>query len=300
MNVLIAINESVTGKIPPGDPRWATFNDQFRPREMEPIDIANEIYSGHAYSGIHAGRRSLENFVSAQHIAVDLDSGDQRSALSTLERHVYVRMFGGLLHTTPSHTAAAPRARVIFFLDRPITDAGGYQSAARYLAAQFDGSDPACTDASRFFYGSLGCNIWVSDNVLPVAQLRHDVRRWNALQRPAPGPRDESPDGDAGPPQNPGFGGSAPPVRGGGGGVNMGALLNPIRMAQPGNRNNALNRQSFLAGRDVRAGKLTHSAAIEHLLGAALAVGLDEREALATIHSGLRGGSGTRPGRGGM
>jgi hypothetical protein len=289
MKILIAINETATGKIPPGDPRWATFNDRFLARDLEPVEIANEIYTGHAYAGIHQGRRSLENFVASQHIAIDMDSADERSAFATLQAHDLVRMYGGMMHTTPSHTDAAPRARVIFFLDKPITDAGGFQTAAKFLVSQFDGADPACTDASRFFYGSKGCDIWFSDNVLPVAQLRQFWRRWNATQHAAPREgivrmeeyRAARPTAQRGTDVDFGMG----PKR-----HNLDALLDPVRNAAQGNRNNALNRQSFLAGKDVTAGRIGESEIVEHLLRAALAAGLDEHEALRTIRSGMRGG----------
>lgn len=285
MSILIAINDMATGKIPPGDPRWATFNDRFTPRDLEPVEIANEVYTGHAYAGIHQGRRSLENFVASQHIAVDMDSGDERSGFAALLRHDLVRVYGGMMHTTPSHSDAAPRARVIFFLDEPITDAPGYQTAAKFLVSQFDGADPACTDASRFFYGSKGCDIWLSDNVLPVAQLRQFWRRWHTRQVPErrdgiirleeyraqPAPIQRAPDGKRG--------------------YNLDALLDPVRQAVQGNRNNALNRQAFLAGKDIQAGRIGESEVVEHLLRAALATGLDEAEALRTIRSGIKGGS---------
>ena len=178
----IAINSMATGKLPQGDPRWANFNDSFANQQLSLIDIANEIYLGHAYTTWHNGRRKLDNFICAQHIAIDMDTDDDRSTIEALEHHDLVRMYGGMIHTTPSHTTEAPRARVIFFLDTLIESAAKYSAAAEFLLSQFDGADTACKDASRFFYGSKGCSIALLDNVLPLAHLRHLYGKWKPSQ----------------------------------------------------------------------------------------------------------------------
>lgn len=178
MTYRIAFNRMATGKLPQGDPRWADFNDAFVNHELETIEIANYIYLGHAYTSWHNGRRKLDNFICAQHVAVDMDTGDERSSIAMLEQHDLVRMYGGLIHTTPSHSDEHPRARVIFFLDELITTAGAYSAAAEFLLSQFDGADTACKDASRFFYGSKNCQIALLDNVLPLAHMRHLYAKW--------------------------------------------------------------------------------------------------------------------------
>lgn len=280
----IAINRKATGKLPEGDPGWATFNDDFENVEREVIELANDIYLGHAYTTWMSGRRSLENFILAQHFAIDMDSDDERSHMDTLLQHDLVQMYASLIHTTPSHTPQTPRARIIFLLDEPITDPGGYQAAAKFLAAQFDGADPVCTDASRFFYGSFDCDIWLSMNVLPLRQLRHFYKRWArthkvGTQVPTQVPTIETPtiklheyrqnrnDNAA----------------------RIDALVEPVRVARQGARNVTLNRQAFLAGMDMRAGKLTESEIVPLLLDAARAAGLEEKEAMKTIQSAMRG-----------
>jgi len=280
MSYKIAINRMATGKLPQGDPRWAAFNDSFVNCERELIDLANDIYLGHAYTTWMQGRRSIENFILAQHIAIDMDSGDARSSFESLLKSDLVRMYASLIHTTPSHTIAAPRARVIFLLDQPITDAAGYQAAAKFLVAQFDGADLACTDASRFFYGAIDCDIWLSNNVLPVRQLRYYFRRWSKTHR-AEQPQDDNKIIRLDQYQAPHGTHRS--------GVNLDALIDPVRMAREGNRNHTLNRQAFLAGKDIRAGKLTEGEIVPLLLAAARTVGLEEQEAMRTIRSGLQG-----------
>lgn len=166
-------NIALHGKIPAGDARWGQFNDSFDNLELDVMDIANAIYTGRSFTTWHNGRRCIDNFVLGQHIAVDMDSGDKRSSFDLLKRHEFVRMYGNLIYSTPSHTEQAPRSRILFLLDQPITDSIAYQAAAKFICSLFDGCDSACTDASRFFYGSLNCNIELMHQILPLNELRH-------------------------------------------------------------------------------------------------------------------------------
>ena len=169
----IAINSmALDGKLPQGDPRWQAFNDSFVNSDLTAREIADAIHIGHSYAAWHEGRRKTENFILSQHIAIDMDTGDERSSIKKLQEHELVRMYGGLIHSTASHSIAHPRSRVIFFLDQPMDDSTKYSAAAAFLITQFPGADTACKDASRFFYGAAGCTIALIDRVLPVAQLR--------------------------------------------------------------------------------------------------------------------------------
>jgi hypothetical protein len=170
-------NIALNGKIPAGDKRWGTFNDSFQNLELEPIDIANAIYTGRSITTWHTGRRSLENFVLGQHIAVDMDSGDSRSTFDTLMKNEFVQMYASMIYTTPSHTPQAPRSRILFLLDNTIENKDAYQQAAKFVCSLFDGCDTACTDASRFFYGSLNCDIQLVGKFLPLSHLRMHYRR---------------------------------------------------------------------------------------------------------------------------
>lgn len=185
MKYKIAINEmALTGKLPQGDGRWARFNDGFVNQELETVEIANAIYSGRAYTAWHNGRRKDENFICAQHIAVDMETHDKYSSVEYLASIDFVRAYGGLIHTTPSHKPDDPRSRVIFFLDKPISDGAAYEVAARFIYSIFPGADIACIDSSRFFYGALNCQIEWIDNVLPVAHLRSFYARHGKREQP--------------------------------------------------------------------------------------------------------------------
>lgn len=186
MGYKISINRmALNGKLPQGDSRWKQFNDGFDNLTLSPTEIAEQIYFGYSFTTWHSGRRSLANFILGQHIAVDMDTCDERSTLETLEQHPWVRMYAGILYTTPSHTEQSPRARIVFLLDQPITDATAYGEAVQFVMSQFDNPDTSCKDASRFFYGSKNCDLLILDNHLPVSHLRrlYAKQRKTAMHR---------------------------------------------------------------------------------------------------------------------
>lgn len=279
MPVRIAINRmSLDAKLGEGDPRWKQFTGGFVNRELEVLDIANEIYTGHAYCPWQqTAWRASNNFDCAQHIAVDLDTRDARSSFDHLLTLDLVRMYAGLIHTTPSHTQDAPKARILFFLDAPIHDAEGYRQAVIFWLSLFDGADPVCKDPSRFFYGAKDCDIWFSENALPVSHMRRYYRAYGRTQ-----PADRSNvirlDEYRKPPAE------SDAARA------LDLLTERVRGAREGSRNNTLNAQAFLAGKDVRAGRYSRAEAESALLAAARTTGLDDDESLRTIRNGLRGG----------
>lgn len=63
-----------------------------------------------------------------------------------------------------------------------------------------------------------------------------------------------------------------------------------VRAAPVHTRNNTLNRAAFSLGQLIDSTGLTEAVVFDGLLAAALDVGLPQREAVATIRSGLRGG----------
>lgn len=205
MNFKIAIHNISFVEKPDKDSDfdWEAFNSSFTNTEVDVMELCNAIYIGRAYCPWMNGRRKLENFKQAQHIAVDMDTGDKRASLDTLSQHPLVQGYGAIIHETPSHTPYAPRARVIFPLDEPIATAVGYKAAIQVVTDLFDGADPACVDAARFFFGNgkLGFyrhtgGIWFDpDACLPLSELRRMARlrqqqqkeqRQKQMQTPAP------------------------------------------------------------------------------------------------------------------
>lgn len=280
MTIRIAVNRmALDGKLEIHDPRWKQFTGGFVNQELEVIDLANAVYTGHAYCPWQQTQwRASDNFHSAQHIAVDLDTGDHRSSFDYLLALDLVRMYAGLMHTTPSHRPDAPRARVLFFLDEPLTDPSAYQQATIFWLSLFDGADAVCKDPSRFFYGAKNCDIWFSENVLPVSHMRRYYREWKQAQ---PVPRENIIRLDE----------YRPPAQTAqtDGERALDILAQRVATAPEGARNNTLVAQAFLAGKDIRTGRYTRSEAEGRLLDAARRCGLDDNEARRAIRNGLNG-----------
>lgn len=179
MQAAIAVNKyKLSEKLPKDDKRWQSFNNSFENRLLDPTDFASEVYTGHAYTSWHnPSLRNSDNWEQSQFLAVDMDTEDDRSTLDMLMQHDLVACYGTVLHTTPSHTKELPRARVVFFLDRPILSPAAYNSASTFLSMLL-GGDPKATDPSRFFYGSLHAEMRLPSHTMPVDYLRLLYKRY--------------------------------------------------------------------------------------------------------------------------
>ena len=185
---------ALDGKIPSGDPRWKSFNSSFENHDVSLMDLANAIWMGHAITTQHKETRRTENFICGQHIGFDFDTEDQRSTFEHLRKVTLIAKFACLLYQTPSHTLAAPRARVIFQLDTPIYQAANYVRAVEAITLTMgEGNDTQCKDAVRFFYGSKGADIVPLEGVLPLARVRamiatHERHKAQHVQPATPRP----------------------------------------------------------------------------------------------------------------
>jgi hypothetical protein len=172
----------LTGKIERDSDLWNPFNRSFRNVELPLIEIANEIYQGHAFTTWHKdGWRSGKNYLLGQHLGLDFDTEDERSTLPYLAKEKFISKYAALIYTTPSHKPEAPRARALFLLDAPIYQAKNYTLAASALVWLFGAeADRKCKDACRFFYGSEKCEVEYLDNVLPLEKVKALVSEYQA------------------------------------------------------------------------------------------------------------------------
>ena len=133
-----------------------------------PAELAGRINEGVASCCEQtSGSRRSANFGCSDVISVDID-GTRRIpdvlADSIAQKHLTI------FYTTPSHTEAEHRFRLIFALPRPIQTAREMVAATRSLSLRLSG-DRAATDAARIFYGSRGSNPLVFDRAIDDAFL---------------------------------------------------------------------------------------------------------------------------------
>ena len=263
-------------KLPPGDERWREFNASFRNLDVLKSDIAGMISEGHAFTVWHRNQwRNAANYELGQHLALDFDAGNDGSSIPVLMRDKFVQQYATFVYSTPSHTAEAPKSRVLFCLDTPIMQAKNYVLASRALLWLFGTADAKCKDAARFFYGSVNCEAVFVNRVLPLAKVREIIgqyiatgqeeRRRHTAETPAEA---QTFDGDA-----------DKLVR---------YWQRRMEGAREGERNDTLNKAAYSLGELVRAGVIRKHDVYNILEPAAVRAGLGKSEATGTIASGLR------------
>lgn len=177
----VAFGPIMESKLPPGDPRWPAFNASFVNKELPQVEIASYLYDGQPITTWHRNRwRAARNYELGQHLGVDFDTGDERSAMGRLLKDSFIRKKSAIVYSTPSHTPDAPRARVIFLLDKPIYQAKNYALASAALLWIFGSADRQCKDACRFYYGGRpgACEMEWLGNELPLAEVQDLIGRY--------------------------------------------------------------------------------------------------------------------------
>lgn len=260
-------------KLAPGAPEWSAFNASFTNQSLTPFDFARAIYDGHPFTTWHTNNwRTSANYVCGQHLGLDFDAGDQTSTLPALLDNPFIHRHANILYTTPSHTPEAPRARVVFLLDTPIMQATNYALAAAALLWLFGTADRQCKDPARFFYGSLRCEIEMFDNVLPLATVKHIIKRYQET-----GALELKRHHRAGPIRTSDR-------------YTTAALRNEVeavRTAAQGTRNHTLNKACWNLARFIGTGELSQIDIEDALTEAALSAGLGEAEITATLRSAI-------------
>jgi len=198
----ISINRAWPGEklgSPPAERRWATYNGRFIAEKHEPATFLNQITQGFSFTAVlgecpgiccgrwctnashskpdHCGRpwayRRNQHFDSAQFIALDFDTGDERSTFAYLVNQPLIAEYVSFLYTTLSHTVEHPKARAVFIIDTPVIDPELYRRFKRAVMAQLPWGDTSVHDPARMFYGShprLGQTLFLG-NLLPKTVL---------------------------------------------------------------------------------------------------------------------------------
>lgn len=128
------------------------LSSQFKDRTGNLDDLINHIKQGHAICPALMGnrRRLKKNFIGAELIFVDIDSG---MTLEEAKKHPFIKKYGYFSYTTASHRPDCHRFRIVFRLAKFITDIDEYEALVRLILKEVP-HDPACKDAVRVFYGN--------------------------------------------------------------------------------------------------------------------------------------------------
>ena len=205
----------------PAEKRWSKYNGGFRAETHTPASLLAEITKGYSFSAAlgdcrglccgnwctdlehkripgHCGRpigyRRNAHFQSAQLVALDFDTEDERSSIDYLSRHPLVVDHASFLYTTLSHTPEHPKARVVFILETVVTDVELYRRLKRAVMARLLWGDASVHDPARMFYGSSprdGQTLFLG-NYLLMAKL-DDLMNQHRVEMEAEQPRRQLP-----------------------------------------------------------------------------------------------------------
>lgn len=146
-------------------------NSSFQETESNLGELLRSISEGKAFSPIvfKDNTRTGGNFISAQLLVLDFD----KSNLTEVLEHEYIKSYASAYYTTPSHrlNGNGDKFRVIFLLPEAITDREVYKTCMLKLLEKFPEADQACKDAARSFYGSENCEYKCWDKEIDLEEL---------------------------------------------------------------------------------------------------------------------------------
>lgn len=148
----------------------AILHHKWLPEKMASADFVRSVcVLGKAYTNIHTGNvRKRENFAGASICSLDFDTGQQ---LPDIVSDPWITANAMLLYTSPSHTKAKHKFRVVF--QHPyITDGDMYETLIAGLRGLYSATDAAPTSRSSIFYGNTRAKVKFWDNALSREQVK--------------------------------------------------------------------------------------------------------------------------------
>lgn len=217
--IRVSVNRSALGRKLGRVDDWRGFNGAFRTEEHTPASLLAEIEKGAAicadlvagdcgldhhgrwcstdtsqksfcpdagkpgHCGRPVGYRIGHHFKSAQHLALDDDSGNL--SIDDLLADLFIAEFCSSIYPTISWKPDYRKWRVLFILDEAITDAQVYRRAATALLDRYKTTDQQVKDPARLFFGMRPGNgepVFLG-NLLPIGEVRKLVSEYEDRRR---------------------------------------------------------------------------------------------------------------------
>lgn len=169
--IKVSLSHGFHNKTPLNQSAWA--------HDWQAIDITPEVLVQHVKHGkafcpayLSSDHRTSENFVQAEILPHDLDHAGLD--VDDLLQIPFIRQYAFFIYRTPSWTPEAPRCRVLYRLDQPITRLETYKHYASKLLFEFGEIDiDKCSKVPvQIFFGSTQPNYYFNpDAFLPLAVL---------------------------------------------------------------------------------------------------------------------------------
>ena len=175
---------------------WFQFNNTFETKRLTVNELINEIIMGHSYTTVHRKdnidtktARHVNNFMFAQHFALDFDGNDDSGFVPTMNnvsQIPIVKKYASFIHQTASNTDETPRCRAVFVLESAESNAEMYSAAMSYINGVIGTTDASCTDPVRVFFGAKGKEYLYLGNVISNDVFREWGSKWkDSVKRPA-------------------------------------------------------------------------------------------------------------------
>lgn len=125
--------------------------------DVTPKELAESLTQGQSMvlgvMGSHSRRKTNTNYQEA--IALDIDNNNELFYM-TIEQALqdkFIKENASFIYTTFSHTPEHHKFRVVFMLDRTLTNCNQVEELIKTLLGMYPNADTACKDGSRLFYG---------------------------------------------------------------------------------------------------------------------------------------------------
>ena len=120
--------------------------------------LIQAIQSGKSFSPAVMKGLKANDFIQQQLFAVDIDNKNKNAPILQIQDALKICSQNNLpvlfYYPSFSHTKDKPRYRLVFMLDKVISDRNERNTIANNLCHLFEQADKSCTNADRIFYGT--------------------------------------------------------------------------------------------------------------------------------------------------
>jgi len=190
----VAVNLQWTRKFEKQNPEFYGFHDAFENMDISPGKLIEHICAGHSYCACHRhvkhpyiddqGRqrytayRCQQNWLPTSVLSLDFDTGDRYSSFDYLLADNLIRTRASFLYSTTSSMPQAPRTRVVFVTEWPVTDPLNYYDALCALSAIYVRNDKSAKDITKPYAGNKLADTVQLSGILSIPELKAIVEDW--------------------------------------------------------------------------------------------------------------------------
>ncbi len=173
----VGINQKIVGKC---DPERLSYSGAWTAATLSLAGLSDHIGQGHPWmpSRLDAGQRRYQHHANhAEVLALDIDGG---MAIAQALGHPVIAAHCGLGIESASSSPELNKYRLVFVLPQPVDGWQTIRICNRYLAHLVGTADPACKDASRYFFGAPGRTPFLlNESATLPASFVEDAIAWH-------------------------------------------------------------------------------------------------------------------------